>query len=136
MNEDLEHLRLVSVFHYVVAGVAFVFSCFPLVYLFIGLSLIFGWMGSLKDPASQAFTGWFFVLFACFFMALGLTFASCLLLAGRNIARRVHYTYCLVMAGVACVFMPFGTALGVFTFLVLLKPSVKALFASPASAAA
>jgi hypothetical protein len=32
------------------------------------------------------------------------------------------------MAGVMCIFMPFGTVLGVFTLIVLLRPSVKPLF--------
>jgi hypothetical protein len=32
------------------------------------------------------------------------------------------------MAGIECVFMPFGTVLGVFTLVVLTRPSVKPLF--------
>jgi hypothetical protein len=32
------------------------------------------------------------------------------------------------MAGVACLFMPFGTVLGIFTIIVLVRPQVKALF--------
>jgi hypothetical protein len=33
------------------------------------------------------------------------------------------------MAAISCIFMPFGTVLGVFTIIVLLRPSVKELFA-------
>jgi hypothetical protein len=36
---------------------------------------------------------------------------------------------CFAMAGVECIFMPFGTVLGVFTILVLNRQSVKELFA-------
>jgi hypothetical protein len=43
-------------------------------------------------------------------------------------AHRKHYTFCLVMAGVECLFMPFGTVLGVFTILVLNRQTVKELF--------
>jgi len=32
------------------------------------------------------------------------------------------------MAGVECMFMPFGTVLGVFTIIVLMRPSVKEIF--------
>jgi hypothetical protein len=32
------------------------------------------------------------------------------------------------MAGVECIFMPFGTVLGAFTLVVLLRESVKQLF--------
>jgi hypothetical protein len=39
------------------------------------------------------------------------------------------YTICFVMACGECMFMPFGTVLGVFTILVLNRQSVKGLFA-------
>ena len=32
------------------------------------------------------------------------------------------------MAAISCAFMPFGTVLGVFTLIVLLRPGVKELF--------
>jgi len=32
------------------------------------------------------------------------------------------------VAAVECIFMPFGTVLGVFTIIVLNRPSIKALF--------
>ena len=50
-------------------------------------------------------------------------------LAGRYLSQQRHYTFCLVMAAVACMFMPFGTVLGVFTIIVLVRESVKELFA-------
>ena len=58
----------------------------------------------------------------------GWSFAVCVIVAGRSLARHRHYTFCLVMAGVLCIFMPFGTVLGVFTIIVLMRPSVKGLF--------
>ena len=36
--------------------------------------------------------------------------------------------FCLVMGAVECVFMPFGTVLGIFTIIVLMRESVKPLF--------
>jgi hypothetical protein len=36
--------------------------------------------------------------------------------------------FCLVMGGVECLFMPFGTVLGVFTIIVLMQEPVKQLF--------
>jgi hypothetical protein len=47
--------------------------------------------------------------------------------------RRKHFTFCLIMAAVECIFMPFGTVLGTFTILVINRPSVRELF-SPAGA--
>jgi hypothetical protein len=37
------------------------------------------------------------------------------------------------MAGLACMFMPFGTVLGVFTIIVLVKENVKGMFRGAAS---
>ncbi len=48
--------------------------------------------------------------------------------AGYYLSKRQHYTFCLVMAGVECIFIPFGTVLGIFTIIVLARPVVKALF--------
>jgi hypothetical protein len=68
------------------------------------------------------------VAFASVFILVGWTLAILVLIVGRFIARRKHYTFCFVMACVECVFMPFGTVLGVFTILVLSRQSVKGLF--------
>jgi predicted Co/Zn/Cd cation transporter (cation efflux family) len=72
--------------------------------------------------------GWFFVVFASIFILVGWTFAVLVLVAGRLIARRKHDTFCFVAACVECLFMPFGTVLGVFTILVLNRQSVKGAF--------
>lgn len=133
MNQDQEHLRLLTIFHYVCAGLAALFACFPIIHLVLGL------MMALRPEvfdhgknAPPAFLGWFFVVFASIFIFLGWTFAALLAWAGRCLGQRKNYTFCLVVGGVACLFMPFGTVLGVFTIIVLSRPSVKVLFASPA----
>ena len=59
---------------------------------------------------------------------MGLTLAVLILAVGRSLSRRKRYNFCLVMACVECLFMPFGTALGVFTIVVLNRPSVKQSF--------
>ena len=60
----------------------------------------------------------------------GLSIAS-----GRCIAGRRARAFSLVMAGINCLFMPFGTVLGVFTFVVLSRASVQALYAEGAAGA-
>src|ERR1043165_3762312 len=72
--------------------------------------------------------GWFFTLFALVWIGCGLTFSICLALAGRFLARQTPYPFCLVMAGIACSFMPFGTVLGVVTIIALLQDNVKTMF--------
>ncbi len=134
IKQDEDHLRLLSIFHYIVGGLSALFACFPIIHLVMGLVLIFAphqmSNGSKESPEAMAVMGWFFVVFAAIMILLGWTFAVCMILAGRFLARRRHYTFCFVMAAVGCIFMPFGTILGVFTIIVLLRPSVKGLFAS------
>jgi len=131
VNQDLEHLRILSVFHYVVGGLAAFFACFPLFHFLTGLALAVGWFEN-EDPVLPAI-GIFFMVFAGAFIVAGWAFAVCLIVAGRRLAARRDYMFCLVMAGIACIFIPFGTVLGVFTIMVLMRPSVKQLF-EPASA--
>ena len=126
---DSEHLNLLSIFHYVVAGVSALFACFPVLYLALGLFMIFApeKMGG-RNNAPPEFVGWMFIAFAAGFILAGWTFAVLVFVAGRFLSKRKGYNFCFVMACVECLFMPFGTILGVFTLLVLMRPSVKELF--------
>lgn len=80
-----------------------------------------------QDPPPP-FMGWFFVIIASVFIFSGLAFAVLLVLAGRFLSRRSHYLYCLMIAGVSCIFMPFGTVLGIFTIITLMREETKELF--------
>jgi len=138
MKQDEEHLRLLSIFHYVVAGMAALFACFPIIHLIVGLVFIFAanHVPTNGNPP-PAFIGWVFVIFASFFIIIGWTIACLILMTGRFLAKRRHYQFCFVMACIECLFMPFGTVLGVFTILVLSRESVKPLFGfNPPDAAA
>ena len=133
MNQDTEHLRLLSIFHYVCAGLIALFACIPIFHLVFGL---FIWLRPdlFGPPQNQppAWFGLFFVALAALFIVVGWTFAALLAWSGRCLSRRRCYTFCVVMAGVVCVFVPVGTVLGVFTIIVLVRPSVKTLFENPA----
>ncbi len=127
MNQDAEHLRLLSIFHYIVAGIALVFCLFPSIYAVVGaLMVTHRFDGAGKPP--PPFVGWAILCLGLGLVLCGLAFAVCLALAGRHLARHRHHTFCLVMAAIACTFMPFGTVLGVFTIIVLTRPSVRLLF--------
>ncbi len=131
MNQDSEHLKLLSIFHYVVAGMAALFACIPFIHFFIGLAMV---TGTLPDTGPEVQPiGIFLMVFAGLFILAGWTLAVLIAYAGRSLQTRRRYTYCLVMAGVECIFMPFGTVLGVFTIIVLMRDSVKPLFGRSAA---
>ncbi len=132
MTQDEEHLRLLSIFHYVVGGLAGLFALFPIIHLIIGLTMVLApeVFTSHGEQPPPAFFGWFFILFASVFIAGGWIFAAFVITTGRFLARRRHYLFCLIMAGTECIFMPFGTILGVFTIVVLMRDTVKRLFST------
>jgi hypothetical protein len=129
-TQDAEHLRLLSIFHYVVAAMMGAFSSFPIIHFVVGLAMVTGSFGAAKPGAANPeFVGWFFVLFAGGWIIVGWTLTVCIVIAGRCLAQRRRHLFCLIMAGVmAATCMPFGTVLGVFTIIVLLRPSVKQAF--------
>jgi ribose/xylose/arabinose/galactoside ABC-type transport system permease subunit len=136
MNQDQEQLRLLSIFHYVVTVVCALFSFLPLIQLFMGIGFISGVFPPDRNPDSAPVAlGWFLVILSGLFILSGLALAACIAVAGRNLARQRRYVFCLVVAAVCCLFAPIGTVLGVFTIVVLMRPSVKALFGEGAPAA-
>ena len=58
----------------------------------------------------------------------GQTLALGIYLVGRFLEQRRRYRFTLVMACIECLLFPIGTVLGVFTMLMLLRPTVKQLF--------
>jgi hypothetical protein len=135
-REDEDQLRLLSIFHYVLAGMHALCAMFPILHLAMGAALVFApeSLTSGDGEAPPAVVGWVLMLVAGGLMALGFTLAACIAVAGRYLSQRRRYMFCLVTAAVmAALFMPFGTILGVFTIIVLMRPSVKAAFGYPAA---
>ncbi|MBK8286169.1 MAG: hypothetical protein IPK97_15540 [Ahniella sp.] len=128
--KDLEHLRLLAIFHYVIAGFIAFFSLFPLLHVGMGIAMLSGVMPSngAANSGDEAMIGWVFILMGGGFVLFGELVAFLMFRAGRCLKQQKSYTYCLVIAAISCLFMPLGTVLGVFTIIVLVRPSVKTLF--------
>ena len=128
MNNDAEQLRLLSVFHFVVGGIAALFALLPAMHLFMGIAMVSGRFDEGSNQTEARLFGWFFIVLASAMIVAGLAFATSMILAGRFLAQRAYYTFCFVVAALECVFVPFGTVLGVFTIVVLQRPAVKEMF--------
>src|SRR5262245_41076024 len=73
--------------------------------------------------------GYMLVVMGSMVVVVGWIFGICLMIAGRSLKLRVRYNYCFAIAIASCALCtPFGTVLGIFTIIVLLRPSVKRLF--------
>jgi hypothetical protein len=127
--EDDEQLKLLSIFHYILGGLSALMACFPLIHLAVGIAIVTNQLPGQQNgnPPPQAF-GWFFIVIASAIIIIGWAYAICLIVAGWQLRRRRAYVYCLVMAALSCALVPLGTCLGVFTLVVLQRPSVKVLF--------
>nr|WP_235429895.1 hypothetical protein [Xanthomonas sp. GPE 39] len=127
---------MLGIGHYVIGGLTGVFALIPVLHLSIGLMILNGRLPMNATNAAQAeqahLFAWIFVVIASLLIVAGLSLATAMLYAGRCLGARRRHTYCVIVAGLSCVMMPFGTVLGVFTLLVLTRPSVKQLFAQSA----
>jgi hypothetical protein len=129
--QDDEHLKLLVVFHYVMSVLIALFSLIPLIYVGMGALMLNGG-GFMTTPSSgpppPAFVGWFLIALGGAVMVVGETFAVLTLVAARSLAARRNWLLCVVVACFNTLHAPLGTALGVFTLIVLLRPSVKTAF--------
>lgn len=135
MEQDKEHLRILSILHYVLGGITALFSLFPVIHLMFGLALVFApqSFSPQGSPAPPPVFGWILVGFAALAILIGLSVAGAIVLNGRYLADRKNYTFCIVVAAIECMMAPMGTALGVFTIVVLMRDSVKEMFAATAA---
>lgn len=127
MDNDLKHLNYLKIFHYVLGGFSLLFACFPLIHVGFGIAMVIGGFGHGHNTP-PAFLGWIFLIIGGFFFLMGQTITVCLFLSGKYIKNRKHYWFTFILAAIICALFPFGTALGVFTIIVLSKDSVKKIY--------
>lgn len=131
IDQDQEHLRLLSMVYYVFAGMTAFIGLFGALYLILGLVFV------VNPPPNTAqgdpkMLGFVFTALGSVFLLLAASVAAAELLVARYLKRRQHHTFCVIVAGLNCLWVPIGTALGVCTILVLQRPAVKVLFDSAA----
>ena len=129
-SADFEHVRILSILFYVSAGISAFFALFGLIYVAMGL-LVFltaSTNGNTQNGPSPAFMGSIFAGMGVFFLLIGLSVAYAQYRTGRALAAHHSPTLIRVVAAISCLSFPLGTALGVFTLIVMSRPSVKAMF--------
>lgn len=134
-QRDVEHIKLLVIFHYVYAGLVALGASIPIIHVVVGLTMVSGSFGSGPSAPPPEF-GWFFVGIGGLVILIGWTMAVLIFLAGRFMSERRNPTFVFVIACINCINVPMGTALGVMTILVLQRPSVKALFEGQGAALA
>lgn len=129
---DEEHLRLLSIGHYITGGICIAFaSLFIFHFVFILVAALNPEMFAGPGQSPQGPPDGVFKIFAVVIgmvILAGWTFGGLTIYAGHCIKRRVRRTLTFVMACLNTMFIPFGTVLGVFTLIVLSRPNVKRLY--------
>lgn len=128
VNKDLEHLKILSILFYVKAGLLALTGLFFTFYIIFGVAFMSMDIPHKAGEPNPAMFGGIFVIFGLVFVVLFGAMAFLVFLAGRNLSRHRGYTFCFVIAALVCLSMPLGTILGIFTIIVLMRDSVKALF--------
>ena len=124
---DESHLKLLSILHYVIAGlsllgIGFLFMHYFMFDMMMNKPEIWeGQDGTPPPPELFEIFIYFYIVAGFFILAGGLTN----FLSARFITQRKNRTFSLIVAGLNCLQFPFGTALGVFTFVVLLRKTVQ-----------
>ncbi len=133
-RSDRDHLRILSICHYVLGGFLFLAGFIPFIHLAIGIAIVTGAIpmqqkgnAQPNGPPPELF-GWLFIGIASLVIAISWGLGLALIQAGSCLRQRKWRTFCLVVAGIACLQQPLGLVLGVFTIIVLMRPSVRAAF--------
>lgn len=127
---DADHLKLLSIFHFVgagfaVLGILFVTAHFAMFHFAFDNPKMWEHQKEGPPPAQ------FFAVFKVFYVVFGLWFlSSCILnvMSGLFLRARKFRTFSLVVAAINCLHIPIGTVLGVFTIVVLVRDSVRELY--------
>lgn len=123
-KQDAEHLRILMILHYVVAALAFLGLGFMALHYMLLNSLMANVKGQMPPPEFLLIFRLAYAVFGVFSLIGGI----CSLVSASNLRQRRNRTLSLIVAGFNCLQIPFGTTLGVFTFIVLTRDSVREVY--------
>jgi hypothetical protein len=130
---DSEHLKLLSIFHYIKGALTILASSF-FIFHFIFFA-IFSKLAASPEFAGEEFGSEFpfaiftvlIILFGAFIL-LGIIFGILQIMSGVFIKKRKNRIFSFIIAIIELIFMPYGTILGVLTIIVLQRESVKNVY--------
>jgi len=132
---DANHLQLLEIGFYIsgiLTAIRFLwFSLIVAALTIAGSSAAYTAQHAHALPSGSTPPAVVFFVMACVFgvfILFTLIFAGLEIYAGRCLKRREHPLLIQIVAAFYCLSIPWGTALGVFTFMVLNRNSVKPLF--------
>jgi hypothetical protein len=125
---DNEQLRLLRVGYFISAAYTAIFI--PVGILYAGMGVMMTRLPSGHGAPPPAMFTWIFGAIGVSFTLFAVVGAGLKLLTAIRLKERRSRVLCLIVAGLSCLEIPYGTALGVMTFVVLGRASVQRLFDS------
>ena len=120
------HLHTLKILFYVLGAIQLCIGIVLLPVAFAGYAA----ESNSMDPGAQP------MLLIVLLLTASLVFAcvgALSFVAAKALGQRQRHSLCLIAAGASCLAGALGIALGVYAFIVLLKPEVKSAFAPPGS---
>ena len=141
MQQDLQQLKLLSIFFYVWGGLACLGAVVGAISCVVAGGAMMASSSTSEDQAQAAAAGPFIIGVGIFVLVAGLIYGILAIMAAGKFKKHLGgYVFCLVVSIITCISsFPIGTALGIFAIVVLMRASVKELFkgqALPGTAAA
>lgn len=128
---DEEHLRLLSIGYLISGCLDAFFSLLGLFYIFLGFllsNIIARTAATNAQGPPPEFLAWIFGFLGVGILLIMIASAALKILVYRRLREHRSRILCMVVAGVSCIWIPYGTILGVLTFMVLARSSVVRLF--------
>jgi hypothetical protein len=140
MNKDLDHLKLLGILHTIWGILAILFGLlFGIMYIGIGAAAAASPNATTDDSGMSSGTfGSIFIVLGIVFLIAAVICWILMLMAGGKLRKQRGYGFCFFVAIVDLLGFP-SIILGIFTLIVLNRPTVKELFkggAIPPGAAA
>ncbi|WP_298862469.1 hypothetical protein [uncultured Gimesia sp.] len=129
MVEKQDNIGLLAMFYKIVGVIMFLFSLFPCIHLIIGIAIMAGGFKS-EDVAPPFIFGLVFTIIPLIFISCGVALAISMFMCSRYLEAKSNYRFCQIVSGISCIFMPFGTVLGVLTLIELSKDPIRESFVS------
>jgi hypothetical protein len=124
MNKDLDHLKLLGIFHIIWGILAFLFgSGFGLLYIVLASVGTMEVSGNTNPETARQ------ILLVCGIVAIVLSsiYGIVVIMAGNKLRKQRGYRFCFFVSILDLLSFP-GLVLGIFTLIVLMRPTVKELF--------
>jgi hypothetical protein len=128
MNKDLDHLKLLGVLHTIWGILAIVFGLiFGIIYIGIGVATAASPNTATDTGMSAGAFGGIFIGLGIGFLVAAVIYGILMLLAGGKLRKQRGHGFCFFVGILDLLGFP-SIILGIFTLMVLSRPTVKELF--------